>query len=1313
MGGLCWIFLILALPSSGQEMYFQKYTVDDGLAYDHAVFFLQDKRGYLWIGTDQGLSRFDGIEFKNFFHDPGDSLSLSQNQVKRIKEDEEGYLWVLTTNGLSRYDPRSETFKNYDGKIRNKTSLQDYQFRSIHLDIESDALWLGTLNKGLIRFDLASGKLQTYYLAKRSPYWRSANTINWIQQDKANSNRLWLATQKGLYSFDKEKRSFEHHTLEGVPAAKTIAISKLLMEEPGELWCATWNLGLLHYKFEENISKQYRDLPGMKDQNLVVRCLLNYNDREILMGTLKHGLLLFDREKKSIRRLTEKGANRGLEKSHILNLYKDQSGGIWIATGNNGIYVLNPRYNQFNKLSIPNEYAGSAEDKLSIFDAEYLPETEQIISTYHKNGSGGLIVFDKNMSYSHLMSYPSRKSSENLRMSFIFRDNSGNIWTTAQGRLLRFDLEEHRFQSMYEKHFEVLIRRPNDLKKMIIDQKGHIWLATEYSGIIEIVPEADTVYQYLELHGKDTKFYTFDIVEDKSGKIWLATNFGLFLIDQKEKTIQHPLIHEGRKPEKRVVVDLFSDENGNIWYATEAYGAHIIDIDSLKVVKVMDRSNGLPSDMVRDILKDESGNYWIATTGGLACLDASSGNIRTFSQVDGLQPFRCEKIDLFSNGTLLIFNDDIPTYCHIDDLQIDTSSVPIVFQSILANNKKLDLTPTLNFRDEVELNHEQNAISIQFAALSFTKPQQQRYAYRLKGLNEEWQYAEGANRVATYANLSPGTYQFQLKATNADGIWNNKHSQFTVTLSPPWWNTYWAYIVYTFGSIVFLYAIYRFRLRKRLVEEEARHLREMDAFKTRFYTNITHEFRTPITVIQGMAKQLSGNSKAQNLIIRNSQQLLMLVNQMLDLSRLEEGKLPLNTEHGDIVAFLNYLTESMQSLAAKKEIQLVFYSEENSLKMAFDADKIQQVVQNLLANAVKFTPEKGKVILHLRREKEMVKLSVQDTGKGIHPEDLPHVFKRFYQSPDGKSDHKNSSTGVGLALVKELVELMNGRVEVESRLGEGSRFTVRLPIEKSEEAMPPLEENKQISGIPTSDMVVLIIEDNTDVVIYLQEYLKDDYKVQTATNGQEGIEKAFSLVPDIILCDVMMPLKDGYEVAEILKSDQRTSHIPIIMLTAKAAKEDRIKGLNTGVDAYLVKPFEHKELEVRLRQLLQLRKKLQRRYANGLPETQMPSQDDLFLRKIYDFIQQEISNEQLSVHDISRHMHLSRMQVHRKLKALTGQSTTQLMQSLRMKRAKQLLEETDMPISEVAYSVGYADPNYFSRQFVSCFSVPPSEIRTN
>jgi len=466
-----------------------------------------------------------------------------------------------------------------------------------------------------------------------------------------------------------------------------------------------------------------------------------------------------------------------------------------------------------------------------------------------------------------------------------------------------------------------------------------------------------------------------------------------------------------------------------------------------------------------------------------------------------------------------------------------------------------------------------------------------------------------------------------------------------------------------------------------------------------------------------MTEQIRGNVKEKELIQRNSDNLLRLVNQLLDLSKLDEGKLQLQPIQNNIIPFIRYVTESLHSLAMAQQIDLGFSTEIDALIMDYDPDKMQQILHNLLSNAIKHTPADGTVQLLAQKREKQLQLTIKDTGEGIPARDVPHIFERFYQVEQNQTTP--GGTGIGLAVVKELVQLMRGTIEVESEPGKGTTFILLLPISRKASlqiVQAPIPFATTVGKpfelpAPADATLALIIEDNADVITYLRDCLSPQYQIETALDGQAGIDKAVEIIPDIIICDVMMPRRNGFEVCEILKKDERTSHIPIILLTAKATQEDRLTGLQTGADAYLIKPFDKQELYIRLQQLVALRRKLQKRYRHGLLTQTAISPDDRFINKLQKFIEENLDDEQLDVTVICQHVGLSRMQVHRKLKALTQKTTTQFVRSVRMQHARQLLKKTDLQIAEIAFRVGYSDPSYFSRQFSEEFGHPPSDTR--
>ncbi|MCB0663753.1 MAG: response regulator, partial [Saprospiraceae bacterium] len=655
--------------------------------------------------------------------------------------------------------------------------------------------------------------------------------------------------------------------------------------------------------------------------------------------------------------------------------------------------------------------------------------------------------------------------------------------------------------------------------------------------------------------------------------------------------------------------------------------------------------------------------------------------------------------------------DTCPPNVQISEILLLTGNKMVSQLDVVAANGMLPIKPF------------QKVLTVRFAGLDFESPLRNQFSCKLEGFDDDWRML-GTKDEITYTNLDPGDYVLQVKSSNKDGIWSRVPATMAITVYPPWWETWWAWILYTLLIAAVVVSIYQYQLSHQRAQAEAQKIRELDKMKSRLYTNITHEFRTPLTVITAMSDLIEKPEKSKELIQRNADSLLRLVNQLLDLSKVESGHLKLNMIQADVVPFVQYLTESFNSYAANKNINLVTYMESEVLIMDFDEYKLHSIISNLLSNAVKFTPEGGKIILHLKEVAGKMVIKVKDTGIGIPEDKLPLIFDQFYQVDDS-STRKGEGTGIGLTLTKELIELMKGTITVKSQPGGGTEFKVALPITRearlgeitkvqiSPNLPPPDKMEEADFSLNAKLPILLLIEDNADVATYLQIWLKGKYEVLHARNGALGIKMAKEVIPDVVITDVMMPEKDGFEVCRTLKNDETTSHVPIIVLTAKTDDASRIEGLERGADAYLSKPFIKKELLVRLQSLIDLRKKLQARYSQpqSVDSGQVASLEDQFLQKVLEAIDKNLSDTDFSNANLASLLHLSESQLFRKLKALTGKSTAIYIRSYRLAKGKELLEKTSLTVSEIAYEVGFSDPAYFSRTFSSEFGLSPNAIR--
>ncbi len=630
------------------------------------------------------------------------------------------------------------------------------------------------------------------------------------------------------------------------------------------------------------------------------------------------------------------------------------------------------------------------------------------------------------------------------------------------------------------------------------------------------------------------------------------------------------------------------------------------------------------------------------------------------------------------------------------------------------------------------LPHKYNVLGFKFSGLNYHAPEKHEYAYQLEGFDPEWRHI-GNRRTVTYTNLNPGKYLFKVKASNSDGVWSKESRKISLTILAPWYRTPVAYISYILliGGLIVLF--YRMQLKRRLAQNQAAHFKQLDEVRTTLYTNITHEFRTPLSVIRGIVDEMEESpelwlKKGAQLIRRNSAKLLELVNQMLHLQKIESGRERVQAVRADVVAFLRYLHDTYTTVGAAKEIEFLWESSIEELEMDFDPDKLTTICSNLYSNAIKYTPPGGTIRLQIQEKPEGLHLAFSDNGVGIASEKMPFIFDRFYQADDADTRQQEGS-GIGLALVQSLVELMGGTVSASSQVGEGSTFLTILPITRDAERSQPVAKKIELAalgdtespeltgstGSGTSESLprLLVVEDNADVRAYLLACLQQGYQIDMAINGREGLKAAHETVPDLVISDVMMPLLDGFELCEGVKSDDRTSHIPVLLLTAKADDASRVKGLSMRADAYIAKPFRKDELLLTVYNLLESRRQL-RKYYLALttdPSPEVEPKEHAFLQRVRAIIEGQFLNEDFKITDLAAATHMSRSQLHNKLTALTGQSATRFVRSVKLHHAKEMLKDTDHSIAEIAYQLGFKDPNYFTRIFNGEVGMSPTRWR--
>ena len=1351
--------IITFCHSQNQDYIFTYYSIEDGLAHNHCRSMHKDSQGFMWFGTENGLSRYDGQHFKTFRHLENDKNSISGNWINDIVEDKQGNLWIATMReGLCKYDIKSGDFNLYNLNISDNLNLPKDELNCLYIDSQGD-LWYGTYRHGFGRFNQQNRTFENYNLNINFTNPRNAweiNSVSAIAEDKFNHDILWIGgIRHGLYRFNKKTKQITQFIN---PYNKFgSGIHSVFMQNPNELWLGYWGLGIVKFNINNQTWKVF--LPDKKKfekgdgySNICID-IKKKSKKEFWIASGRDGLGIFNLQTEKFYFIDPlKNLKTNINQGFVSQILVSKKDGIWIRDGINGIFQIDPSKQLFKFVSTKAIKQKSRIGLNSANDFEFDP-TDSLY--YVATGQGdGLYIYDKN--FNLLKTASSSRASPYTYQQFtdILIDNKRRIWILdwLQNDLLKYNKRLNICEPFPLKEFNDFPKNSFNYSALLKDNKDNIWIGTNYGGLLKFNPDTKSLKQYIgtnpdiELTSKAT---ISNLLLDNKGRIWISTiYYGIYVFDTiTEKFIHYLTLGKSNQGlAQNRVHTLAQDKNGMIWAGLYTKGIQIINPDKsvLQEINLLTYSNGLENENIVNIISDINNNMWVQTEGGLFNYNYETRQFIKFSYKEGyldyLNPYGLKSLN---SGEICIGVSEGFYVFHPDKLYKNILAPNVVFTGINLGSDNNETIEILNSKKGIKLPYKDNFFTINFAALNFQIPSKNNYAYKLEGIDPDWVYC-GNRNYASYTNINEGQYIFKIKASNNDLIWNENAETLKIIITPPWYRSIWAYLLYLIVLVSIIYSFYLYQKRKwklqtqlQLEHEEAKRLRELDAAKSKIFTNITHEFRTPLTVILGIVDILKNKSQINikqnlNIIKRNGNSLLQLINQLLELSKIETGNIKTEMIHCDIVGYLGYLTESFHSLANKKGIHLNFYSEQEQINMDFDPEKIERIISNLVSNAIKFTPEYGKILVISGKKiidgKEYIEIKIRDNGKGISEENQKHIFDRFYQVDSGESEFKEG-TGIGLALVYELVKLFKGNIEVKSALNKGTTFSIILPIKHNAKQMdfPKIlsgidEESNKFSNTDTTinlnkneeKPLILIIEDNKDVIYYLKNILQNNYNIKVAYNGQQGIDKATNAIPDLIISDVMMPEKNGFEVCQTLKTEQITSHIPIILLTAKATAQDRLEGFSKGADAYLNKPFNQKELEIRIKKLLENRRKLQEYYNNqNKPHPKTNIQETQFLEKLYKIIDKNIHDEMFDVNHLSRAMNMSRSQLNRKLKALINTSPALLIRKIRLKKAYRLITETDIPISDIAFDLGFSSSSYFSYSFSEKYGISPSELRSD
>lgn len=1297
-------------------MFFSKLTVEDGLnSQQQNLYLFKDFDGFIWISTATGLNRFDGLNVIKYLPVKGDSTSIMHASIlSEFFEDEDHNIWFSTVDALNVFIKKDDKFRQVPIKYNNQ-ELEGFYYL-LKINLKNKDIWFRIKD---ILYVLPNGEIEqpikigNFYMNFKSSLIHLPNEVK----------QFLLTPLKSGLAITKINGYDVIHTSDTL--LRDFAIQTIFSQNTEEVWLGT-DKGLVRLNLNTYARDHFKLDTKQKIDNITT--LTAIDSSHFLIGTANKGIYKFNviSERISGQIFEIIGSVSKPFLYPVDNIYVDKDKMIWISTAGKGIFYAPTKATKF-RTSLG--YDTNQNNNFIRSITEDIHKNQWCLS---KNGISVISEKESNINF----------GNQNIHWTYPYYthyDDNGFLWVCDEKGL---------FYSKDGTHFKTAkINKPDSNRitsfTFIKSLSQDVSIASSTRGLFKWDNEKELLFPLTGLE-KEKGIFTWITKNLKTKQILFRKIQNSFLVGHfRQDTFQLDTTINF----KPFINYLHHDTLAQRYWLATSEGLHWIDYDEGQYELKEDTL--LRHKTIMGVLReDDSDNLWLSSNRGIIKYNFKTGEQRVYGLVDGIQSLEFNFFASYkSKSGKLLFGGvnglnifDPKTI--VDDAKPANPTITSMLVNDVLPEKRLVCSKTgnqnISYIEQLEFPIDQNTLSFNFAALDYVNPDANQFRYRMKGQDDKWVFSDTKN-FARYANLPPNNYIFEVDATNSDGVWSDSPAQMRITIHPPWYQTWFAYLGYFLLGIGSLLVVYKFQINQRLKEAEAHRLKELDRIKTALYTNITHEFRTPLTIILGMADQIKnkpqkGFQQGLEMIRRSGQNLLNLVNQMLDLSKVESGNMRPQYVQGDIIQFLEYLVESFQSFAASKNINVTFYNEVPSLMMDYDIDKLQTIVTNLLSNATKFTPEKGKIIVHVHQIKEdrvvdknWCQLKIKDNGIGIDEKDLPYIFDRFYQIDDSSTRH-SGGTGIGLALTKELVELMDGNITAQSQLNIGTEFTITLPIRQTaafakefgkaqliERIEARVAESKHMGEETSTDAnvpLVLIIEDNLDVITYLQACLEEEYRVSIALDGKAGIEKALEIIPDIIITDVMMPLKDGYEVCEVLKAAEQTSHIPIIMLTAKAQIEAKIEGLSKGADAYLSKPFHQKELEVRLAQLLSQRRKLQAFYSQQSVATTPIKLENPFLQKIIDIIEDDLAKD-WDIEAFSQQLSMSSSQVYRKIKALTGDSTTIYIRNIRLKNAQHLLLTTNKNISEIAYSVGFNDPAFFSRSYSKLYGISPSHTRKN
>ncbi|MCB0445079.1 MAG: response regulator [Gelidibacter sp.] len=1291
---VCFCFaLTCSLHNSAQsiskkQFAFKTLSINDGLSQNSVISIAQDSIGYLWLATQDGLNKYDGKTVTHYNKQFEDITRPTFSKLGKLYIDKQNNLWIITNSGkLELYHSKEDTFTHITSFANVSSVFQDKELNK----------YIGTYGDGLYKIDAKTK--DTLQLLKRKTIYDFLET----------EQGLVVATSGSVYILDKDTSYKEL----SVNSATLSNFSTLEKSADGTFWLGTYGDGLYVKTLNSDSFVEFinPELPS----KLNIEDLLIDDKNRLWIATYGNGVYLLDLDTQNINNFKASKNNPfAIHYNDILCLYEDTTKNVWIGTDGAGASYYDAHLIKFNVLT-----NNQVPKNVNVDVVRCITTDNQDNIWIGTSGKGLTSINLKTDTYKTYTTSNSALSSNRI-ISLCF--NTDELWIGHQGFGLNIIDTNGHYQSYPEiKHLTIW--------KIVEENDDQSWLCTENNGIILFDKSEGIIKQYNTQNSALTSNNIRTLTKGNTHEIWIGSeNKGLFKLNRHTDSITDIKTIDTK------IKSLFY-KDAILWVGTNGNGLKQYNTRT-KAITTYTMKEGLPNNVIYGILPDNENNLWLSTNNGISKFNTINNKplFENYNRDDGLQAleFNTGAYYKSQNGILYFGGLEGVNWFNPEQLTFNLTPPKTIISSFEVFSKKQPLIQNKAYR------FNQNTVTFTFSSLHFSQPERNQYKYQLVNHDDNW-IESGNYNSAHYTNLPPNDYTFKVISSNYDGVWNNTPATYNFTINQPWYFSTLALITYLLLFVLLTFSIYKYlkwrwymKMQLQFEHKETQRLKQLDEFKTKLYTNISHEFRTPLTLISGPVENqlekpnLSETDKKElRLVQNNSKRLLNLVNQLLDLSKLETGNLKLSVSKGNLTALLKQIVEAFQFKAKDKHIN--FNSNIEPLQNVwFDKDVIEKIISNLLSNAIKYTPERGKIHFDAKEKDGQIIMTVINNGNIISDKELSKLFQRYYQN------NKNTEgVGIGLSLVKELTILSHGNIVAHTMNTDEIQFTVTLPIERSYYNLSEINEDTLVLDTLEHDVIttvsssksidkikekpiLLIVEDEKDIRQFIASIFEVTYIIKEASNGESGIKKAIKYVPDIIISDLMMPKIDGIELCNTLKHDEKTSHIPIIILTAKSGDANEIKGLETGADDYVVKPFNSKKLKIRVEKLIELRQKLQQRYSSTfeLKDIANTPTDQQFLTKLKIVLNEHIINTSFSSSDLAKKMLMSRMQLHRKLKAIAGLSTTEFIRNERLKLATHLLKSSDLTVSEIAYQVGFNTPSYFIKCFKEIYKITPSEYNS-